>query len=127
MYKIFTRKICTPLGYITNFLPQLFLALGQLIKRDKKQWLMRIKITSFIFFITLLQVSAAGLAQRITFSQKDATLKHLFTEINKQTGYNVFWSPKLVNNTIRINVNFNSTPLEEVLQQPRWTTNNVCD
>ncbi|NNU33270.1 hypothetical protein HK413_02175 [Mucilaginibacter sp. S1162] len=54
------------------------------------------KITFLLFFTTLMQVSATSIAQKITYHQKEATLKQIFTEINKQTGFNVFWSPKVI-------------------------------
>lgn len=73
------------------------------------------KITLFLLFATLIQVSAAGFAQKVTFTQKDATLKQVFSQINKQTGYNVFWSPKLIKNSQRLDVNFIETPLEDAL------------
>ncbi|MHB1178963.1 MAG: TonB-dependent receptor [Daejeonella sp.] len=73
------------------------------------------KITFFLLFTLLIQVSAAGYAQKITFTQKDATLKQVFNQINKQTGYNVFWSPQLIKNSPRLNVDFNETPLENAL------------
>ncbi|MBE9600164.1 SusC/RagA family TonB-linked outer membrane protein [Pedobacter sp. MC2016-24] len=117
MYKIFTQKICTPLGYMLNFLLFAITRLGHIEEAEKQKWLMRIKFTSFIFFITLLQVSAAGLAQKLTYKQQNVTLKQLFGEINKQTGYNVFWSPKLIRGSEKINADFKNTPIEEVLER----------
>lgn len=73
------------------------------------------KLTTVLIFAVLLQVSAAGFAQRINFSQKNASLKQVFKEINKQTGYNVFWSPGLFKDAKAQDVNFINTPLNEVL------------
>ncbi|MES2378940.1 MAG: TonB-dependent receptor [Bacteroidota bacterium] len=73
------------------------------------------KITFLLFFTTLMQVSATSIAQKITYHQKEVTLKQIFTEINKQTGFNVFWSPKVIRKAKKIDVNFNQTPLEEAL------------
>lgn len=96
MYKNFTTKICMPSGYIQKFL-------------------LMMKITFFLLFATLMQVNAAGFAQKITFTQKDATLKQVFKEINKQTGYNVFWSPKLIKNSRRLDVDFKEITLKNAL------------
>ncbi len=96
MYKNFTAKICMPSGCI-------------------KKLLRIMKITFFLLFAAMIQVSAAGFAQKVTFTQKDATLKQVFNQINKQTGYNVFWSPKLIKNSQRLDVTFNETPLEDAL------------
>ena len=73
------------------------------------------KLTTVLIFTALLQMSAAGFSQRINFTKKDASLKQVFREINKQTGYNVFWSPALFRNAKPRDVNFVNTPLEEVL------------
>lgn len=98
MYKIFTVNICTPFGYVKKFL----------------------LIMKLIFFMTLLafmQVSGAVVAQKITFRAREASLKEVFNEINRQTEYNVFWSPKLLRNGIRVTANFKDASLEEVLQK----------
>jgi TonB-linked SusC/RagA family outer membrane protein len=96
MYKNFTAKTCMPSGCIKKFLHTM-------------------KITLFLLFATLIQVSAAGFAQKVTFTKKDATLEQVFSQINKQTGYNVFWSPKLIKNSQKLDVNFIETPLEDAL------------
>ena len=96
MYKNFIIKYCRPSAYI-------------------KKFLLVMKLTTILIFTALLQVSAAGFAQRITFTQKNASLKQVFKAINKQTGYNVFWSPELFKNARVKDVNFVNTPLSEVL------------
>ena len=65
----------------------------------------------------LLQVSAAGFAQKLTFTKQNASLKELFTEIRKQTGYNVFWQEGKVNDAMKINVSFKDAPLDDVLKK----------
>ncbi|RZL44346.1 MAG: hypothetical protein EOO93_28110, partial [Pedobacter sp.] len=69
MYKDFTNYFCNPPDYIRKF----FLIM---------------RIATVIIFSVLMQVSANGMAQRLTLNQKGATLKQIFIEINKQTGYN---------------------------------------
>ncbi|MCD0488358.1 SusC/RagA family TonB-linked outer membrane protein [Pedobacter sp. MC2016-14] len=75
------------------------------------------KLTILIMTTFLMQVSAAGLAQNVSFTQKNATLKQLFTEIRKQTGYNVFWQEDKVNDQLKFNASFNNATLEEVLNK----------
>ncbi|RXF70246.1 SusC/RagA family TonB-linked outer membrane protein [Arcticibacter tournemirensis] len=62
-----------------------------------------------------MQVCGAVVAQKITFRAREISLKEVFNEINRQTEYNVFWSPRLVRNNIRINANFKDATLQEVL------------
>ncbi|MDR6943749.1 TonB-dependent receptor [Mucilaginibacter pocheonensis] len=73
------------------------------------------KITSLILFLALMQASAAVYSQKITYKNDKASLSQIFTEINKQTGYNVFWSQKSVKNLPPVKVDFNNVSLEQVL------------
>ena len=88
-----------------------------------KQILRVMKITTFILFAALMQVSATGIAQRLTLVQKNATLKQVFSEINKQTGYTVIWSANEVNVNGEVSTDFNNTPLLEALDKCLENTN----
>ncbi|RYY37910.1 MAG: SusC/RagA family TonB-linked outer membrane protein [Sphingobacteriaceae bacterium] len=74
------------------------------------------KIVLLVVFVACMQVSAAVYSQKITLKQDDITLKQVFKEINKQTGYNVFWSPKTVKGSTKIDADFTDAGLEEVLK-----------
>ncbi|MFN0257297.1 SusC/RagA family TonB-linked outer membrane protein [Pedobacter ureilyticus] len=75
------------------------------------------KLTMIIMTVFLMQLSATGLAQNVTFKKNNSSLKEFFTEIRKQTGYHVVWQEGKVNDAIRISVAFQSTPLEQALEQ----------
>ncbi|MDB5117698.1 MAG: TonB-dependent receptor plug [Mucilaginibacter sp.] len=96
MYKNYTKNGCMPPGYI-------------------KKILLVMKITTFLIIAALMQVSAAGLAQKVTLIKKDITLKEVFKEINKQTGYNIFGSDEQINK--KIDANFQNAGLLEVLNK----------
>lgn len=96
MYKNFTINFCKPSGYV-------------------KKFLLVMKLITLFLFAVFMQVSAAGFGQRINFTQKNASLKQVFKEINKQTGYSVFWSPELIKNLKGKDVSFINTPIDEVL------------
>ena len=97
MYKNFTTNICTHSCYT-------------------KKFLLIMKITSLILLLAFMQVSASVFSQKITYKQNDVTLKQLFSVINRQTGYNVFWSPKGPQKNYTLSsVDFKNTSLEEVL------------
>src|SRR5262245_16638763 len=85
MYKNCTTNIGMPSGYV-------------------KKFLLIMKITTFVIFLAIMQASGAALSQKITYEKTGATLKEVFGEINKQTGYNIFWSPKKVKDAPRLNV-----------------------
>lgn len=97
MYKNFTKFLCMPHGYIHKLL-------------------LIMNLTTILLVVTMLQVSAAGFAQRITFVQKDATLKQIFTEIQRQTGYSVLLSGTEAQSDQRIDADFKDASLEQVLK-----------
>jgi TonB-linked SusC/RagA family outer membrane protein len=96
MYRNFTNYFCNLPDYVRKF----FLIM---------------KITTLLIFSVLMQVSAAGFGQRITLHQKGVSLKQLFNEINKQTGYNILWSAKKIQNNKPQDLEFENAKLEEVL------------
>jgi len=98
MYKNYTKNGCMPPGYI-------------------KKILRVMKITTFLLFVAFMQVSAAGLAQKVTLVKKDVTLKEVFKEINKQTGYNVFAADNLISGIKPFDANFKEAGLLEVLNK----------
>ncbi|MCR8556964.1 TonB-dependent receptor [Mucilaginibacter sp. BJC16-A38] len=98
MYKKFTRFFCTPSGYMHKFL-------------------LIMKLTTLLLIVTLVQVSAAGFAQKVTYTQKNATLEQLIKEIRVQTGYNVIVSADNSRNIQPMDVNFKNTPLTDVLDR----------
>lgn len=77
--------------------------------------LLVMKVTVFLLFALILQASASTFAQKITLSQNDISLKEVFHEIRKQTGYNISYSNQVVNDTRKLDVKFNQVDLETVL------------
>lgn len=78
---------------------------------------MRVKLVVLIMTTCLLQVAAAGFAQRLTYKQNGGTLEQIFHEITKQTGYEVLYADKVISAAKAINVNFKNTELKEVLEK----------
>jgi TonB-linked SusC/RagA family outer membrane protein len=98
MYKKFNRFFCTPVGYIQKFL---------LIMR----------LTTIILIVTFLHVSAASVAQKITYKNNSASLEQVFKVIRKQTGYNVLVSSNRIRNIQPQPVDFENASLNEVLDK----------
>jgi TonB-linked SusC/RagA family outer membrane protein len=74
------------------------------------------KLTILLITVMVLQAAASGFAQNVTFNKKNASLRQLFTEIRKQTGYNVLWQREKVNADVKLSIVFQNTPLAEVLK-----------
>ncbi|WP_207765329.1 SusC/RagA family TonB-linked outer membrane protein [Solitalea longa] len=75
------------------------------------------KIIIIIMTTCLIQVSAAGFAQKVTYSKKGASLAEIFNQITLQTGYNVLYAPGKLGGSQSIDVNFKDTDLKEVLEE----------
>jgi TonB-linked SusC/RagA family outer membrane protein len=78
---------------------------------------MRIKIIAVLMTAAFLQVSASGFAQKITLSEKNASLEQLFNKIKKQSGYTFLYSPKLIKNTRSVSLVVTNEPLVNVLEK----------
>ncbi|SMC86897.1 SusC/RagA family TonB-linked outer membrane protein [Pedobacter africanus] len=88
------------------------------------------KLTILLITVIVLQAAASGFAQNVTFNKRNATLRQLFTEIRKQTGYNVLWQREKVNADIKVDITFRNTPLAEVLKtalEPRLLTYSIVN
>ncbi|WP_081163756.1 TonB-dependent receptor [Niastella populi] len=90
-------------------------------KGQKKLLYLKIRFTVFLLFIGMLSVSAKTWSQntKVNLNLRDATLPQLFEEIQKQTGYLIFYRDKLLkkerSRTVHINVK--NVPVADVLKQ----------
>lgn len=75
------------------------------------------RLTTFLLILSFMQVSAAGLAQRLTYVKKETTLKQLFQEIKKQTGYHVVWNAKDLSSNQAFKAEFQNATIDEVLSK----------
>lgn len=115
--KLNTFKLVAPLLWPAD---QLILIMNSALRRireaEKWRFIMRANLIIILLTTCLLQVSAAGFAQRLTYSGKGVTLETVFTEIEKQTGYKVLYSDQKVNDGQIINVDFKNASIEEVMK-----------
>lgn len=86
-------------------------------KRYVNKLLLIMRLTTVILIATIMQVSAAGFAQRITLSKKKATLKSIFKEIRKQSNYDFIYTDQLLQNAKTVDVNVSDAPIAEVLDK----------
>jgi TonB-linked SusC/RagA family outer membrane protein len=77
--------------------------------------LLVMKLIILLLTTAILQVSANSFAQKLTMSKKNVSLKEVFKEITKQTGYEVFYFNTKLNDAKTIDVNYKNTELVKVL------------
>ncbi|WP_158275281.1 SusC/RagA family TonB-linked outer membrane protein [Pedobacter sp. HMWF019] len=97
MYKICTKEMGVPMRYVHKIL---------LIMR----------LTTVIFIATLMQVSAAGFAQKISLSKTNAPLKSILKELRLQSGYDFVFTEQMLQNAKPVDIKVNHADIDEVLQ-----------
>jgi TonB-linked SusC/RagA family outer membrane protein len=75
------------------------------------------KLITIFWFAVIMQVSVAGFAQNISYSQKNTTLERVFREISRQTGYDFVVSSKILKESGSISVDFSNLPIKEVMEK----------
>ena len=73
------------------------------------------KITAIFLLAASLHLSAKTLGQQVTLSVKDATLKTVFLELNRQTGFNFLYSDETLAKASPVTINVKDASLEDVL------------
>ncbi|MET3879267.1 TonB-linked SusC/RagA family outer membrane protein [Chitinophaga sp. OAE865] len=70
---------------------------------------------TFFLFITALQVSATAYSQQVSLKLDHGSLKAVFSEIRRQTGYHVLFSTELLEKASPVTMNVKDASIEEVL------------
>ncbi|CAL1517430.1 TonB-dependent receptor [Chitinophaga sp. MM2321] len=79
--------------------------------------LMAMKLTVFLLTAFCLQVSAGAYSQSINLSERNAPLKEIFREIERQTGYTFFYAKDLPQRSKKVTVNLRNASIEEALRK----------
>jgi len=74
------------------------------------------KLIIVIMTAFLMQVSASSRAQLITIKERNATLKRVFSEIKRQTGYVFLYKSEDLEKTKPINLNLNNVKIDDALR-----------
>ncbi|QEC42317.1 TonB-linked SusC/RagA family outer membrane protein [Pseudobacter ginsenosidimutans] len=77
----------------------------------KKQLLMRLTFVGILLLGLCLHISAKSNSQTITFSGKKASLKEVFTAIEKQTGFVVFYDGAILRKAAPVSIQADKMPL----------------
>jgi len=81
------------------------------------QILLIMRLTTIILIMAIMQVSAATFAQRITLSEKNATLNQVFDRISNQCGYDFVFNSDLLKGTKPVTISVKNMELNRVLEQ----------
>lgn len=75
------------------------------------------KTTAFLLLITCLQASAGADAQQITLTKRDAPLKEVFREIERQSGYFFVYRNEWLRQAKKVTVNLKNASIEQAMAQ----------
>ena len=78
--------------------------------------LLVMKLTGIILIATMLQVSASGTAQTVTYAAQATPLTKVFAAIEQQTGYVFFYNSRDLQGITPVTVELKATPLRDALQ-----------
>lgn len=94
----------------------LYQAVSGLKKCPSKMWLI-MKLTCFFLMAISLEVSATAFGQKVTIVDNQISLKEVFREIRKQTGYNFIYSNKTISQANPVTIHARNADMREVLDQ----------
>src|SRR5450755_121597 len=76
---------------------------------------MVMKITVFLVLVASMNVSAKVYSQKLTLTEKNASLDKLFTEIKKQTGYTFVYTESILKKAKNVSLQVVDASLQNVL------------
>jgi TonB-linked SusC/RagA family outer membrane protein len=80
-----------------------------------KQILLRMRMTVLLLMTVLMHAHASGVAQNVTLSGKELSLKQVFAELKRQTGYVFFNKKGTMTDTRPVSLKVDDMPLPQVL------------
>lgn len=86
--------------------------------RDKgllHKTLLYMRITAILLLVGTLQLSAKGVSQNLTLSEKNASLEHVFLKIKEQTGFQFWVESGLMEQASAVTVHVKNVPVKSVL------------
>jgi TonB-linked SusC/RagA family outer membrane protein len=97
----------------------MFLKVTGKLPFEKRRYLIKtlliMKFIAIFLFAAGLQVSATGFSQTITLTQNNVSLKKVFREIEKQSGYQFFYKDRVIRQTGNVSINVTNASIEDVL------------
>ncbi len=85
------------------------------MRRVKIKFLLVMKLTTILLLVGALHLSAATFSQTVTLSRRKTSLKQVFKEIKKQTGYFFFYKGQLLQDKPDVTVEFVKASLTDAL------------
>jgi len=83
----------------------------------KPKTILVMKLTTMLLLVGCLQVSAAGFAQKVSLNVENTSLKKVFKDIRRQTGYLFFYNTQLLEKAHPVSISANDREMKDVLDE----------
>lgn len=80
------------------------------------QTLLAMKLTAMLLFLVFLHAGAHTLAQKVTLTENNASLRKVFKVIEKQTGYSFFYNNRILQTAKKLDIHVKNASLQEALE-----------
>jgi TonB-linked SusC/RagA family outer membrane protein len=85
--------------------------------RFSPKYLLIMRLTTLLLIATILQTSAATFAQKVTLSEKNASIIQVFDKISTQTGLDFLFTKSTLKGAKRISIDVRNAELRDVLDR----------
>jgi len=82
-----------------------------------KLMLLTMRLAAVLLIAATLQIHAEGHAQKISLSEKNASLQKVFKAIQKQSGFHFFYKDELLSAAGKVDIEVRNASIEETLDQ----------
>lgn len=83
----------------------------------KPKTILVMRLTAMLLLVGCLQVSATGVAQKVSIHRENAPLKKVFTDIKRQTGYLFFYNARLLDIATPVSLSVKDEEMKAVLDK----------
>jgi TonB-linked SusC/RagA family outer membrane protein len=87
------------------------------MKFFKSKFMRIMRLTIIIITLALMQVSAAGLAQKVSLSFKNVPLEQVLLAVKQQTAYNFVYTEDVIAKAKKVSINIKDAYLKDTLSQ----------
>lgn len=89
-------------------------SIGDIVHRKPNYLSMKLAIT--LMFASVFQASAFTYGQTVTLKKKNVSMTNVLKDIQKQSGYNIFYDSSFFPSNLSVSVDFNKKPFDKALE-----------
>lgn len=75
------------------------------------------KLSLILILVSIFKINAFAIAQKLTLHKQNASLKEVFMEIRKQSGYNILYTASILTDTKPVNLDLENVSVQEAIDR----------